>query len=161
MLDSFEIVTTSGVVLWSKTYAPVGAHIINGLIQDAFIEDKLRFAQQAGTVPSYKKEKYTLKWRRAKDLGLIFVAVYQSMLHLTWVEKLLDNIYTLFISLYKEQLKAPHAEVAHYPFDKYFEQQIRELESASGKAVNVVEHDGGRSVADKKVSDSAVDADNG
>lgn len=76
MLDCFEIVTTSGVVLWSKTYAPVGAHIINGLINDVFIEEKLRLKQaknEAGASPAYKREKYTLKWRRAKNLGLIFV----------------------------------------------------------------------------------------
>lgn len=75
MLDSFEILTTSGVVLWSRSYAPVGAHIINGLVNDVFIEEKV-VSQKLGvdTVSSaYKKEKYTMKWRQAKDFGLIFV----------------------------------------------------------------------------------------
>ena len=40
MLDTFEIVTTSGVVLWSRTYVPVGANVINSLIRDVFIEER-------------------------------------------------------------------------------------------------------------------------
>jgi signal recognition particle receptor subunit alpha len=71
MLDAFEIVTTSGVVLWSRSYAPVGSHIINSLISEVFIEEKVVPTDGAST--AFKKEKYTLKWRRAKDLGLIFV----------------------------------------------------------------------------------------
>lgn len=79
MLDCFEIVTTSGVVLWSRSYAPVGSHVINSLINDVFIEEKV---VAAGTVaddasasrnPAYKHEKYTLRFTTAKDLGLIFV----------------------------------------------------------------------------------------
>lgn len=76
MLDSFEILTTSGVVLWKKSYFPVGENIINGLINDMFIEEKrgvVTSGLAAGQAPSYKKEKYTLKWTTVRELGLIFV----------------------------------------------------------------------------------------
>ena len=79
MLDSFEILTTSGVVLWSRSYAPVSASIINGLIQEVFIEEKVfpgaSIADDASAArnPPYKKDRYTLKWTTVKDLGLIFV----------------------------------------------------------------------------------------
>jgi signal recognition particle receptor subunit alpha len=74
MLDTFEILTTSGVVLWSRTYAPVGANIINSLIRDVFIEERiLPQPEDAGSKPTYKKEGYTLKWTASKDVGLIFV----------------------------------------------------------------------------------------
>ena len=78
MLDSFEILTTSGVVLWSKTYVPVSAKIVNSLINDVFIEERISPTAggedtAAARNPSYKKEKYTLKWTTAKDFGLIFV----------------------------------------------------------------------------------------
>jgi len=74
MLDTFEILTTSGVVLWSRTYAPVGANIINSLIREVFIEERiLPQADEVGSKPIYRKEGYTLKWTAAKDLGLIFV----------------------------------------------------------------------------------------
>jgi signal recognition particle receptor subunit alpha len=74
MLDTFEILTTSGVVLWSRRYAPVGPHIINSLIRDVFIEERvLPQPEDAGSKPTYRKEGYTLKWTAAKDPGLIFV----------------------------------------------------------------------------------------
>ena len=79
MLDSFEILTTSGVVLWSRSYVPVGANVINSLIKDVFIEEKVlpgaSVADDASAArnPPYKKDQYTLKWTTVKDLGLIFV----------------------------------------------------------------------------------------
>lgn len=73
-MDTFEILTTSGVVLWSRSYAPVGANIINSLIRDVFIEERiLPQSDDVGSKPIYRKEGYTLKWTAAKDLGLIFV----------------------------------------------------------------------------------------
>ncbi|KAL5047743.1 hypothetical protein BDW71DRAFT_34734 [Aspergillus fruticulosus] len=131
MLEAFEILSTSGVVLWSKSYAPVGSHVINSLINDVFIEEKAQFQNTANSVsPIFKKEKYTLKWRRSKDFNLLF-AVYQSLLHLGWIDKLLDNISTIFIDLYKTQLQGERARIVEYPFDKYFDQQVQELEDAT------------------------------
>jgi signal recognition particle receptor subunit alpha len=78
MLDSFEILSTSGVVLWSKSYAPVNPNVINSLIKDVFIEERITPAIHgedgvAARNPPYKKDQYTLKWKTAKDLGLIFI----------------------------------------------------------------------------------------
>lgn len=82
MLDNFEILTTSGVVLWSKSYASVSPSIINSLIKDVFIEEKVPSGsgnnlEEGPTIrnPTYKKEKYTLKWSSVKELGLIFVVI--------------------------------------------------------------------------------------
>ena len=60
-------------------------------------------------------------------------AVYQSLLHLTWIDKLLDNIRIIFSDLYGEQLKKPHTSVVECDFDGYFDQQVRELEGSAGK----------------------------
>lgn len=79
MLDGFNILTTSGVVLWSKSYAPVNSSILNTFIRDVFIEEKvpqgMSVRDDGSTTqnPIYRREKYTLKWRGVKDLGLIFV----------------------------------------------------------------------------------------
>ncbi|KAL1970252.1 hypothetical protein VTN77DRAFT_5412 [Rasamsonia byssochlamydoides] len=137
MLDAFEIITTSGVVLWSKSYAPVGTHVVNSLINDVFIEEKVRpqDATADGISPAHRKEKYTMKWRRVKEFGLIFVAVYQSLLHLSWIDKLLDNAATIFVDIYKDQLKGSRSRVVEYPFDKYFDQLMRELEDTAGVTV--------------------------
>ncbi|KAL9003306.1 MAG: hypothetical protein Q9188_003805, partial [Gyalolechia gomerana] len=140
MLDGFEILTTSGVVLWSKSYAPLSSGLINGFLKDVFIEEKVLPGATAADDtaaaqnPSYKKEKYTLRWASVKDLGLVFVAVYQSLLHLSWVDKLLDNIRVLFVDLYGDQVKRPHSSVVECDFDDYFDQQVRELEGSTEKA---------------------------
>ena len=79
MLDSFEILSTSGVVLWSRSYASVNPSVINGLIKDVFIEEKtlpgavVADDTSAAKNPPYRRDKYTLKWTSVKDLNLIFV----------------------------------------------------------------------------------------
>ncbi|KAI9688149.1 MAG: hypothetical protein M1822_001655 [Bathelium mastoideum] len=136
MLDSFEILTTSGVVLWSKSYVPVSAKIVNSLINDVFIEERIPAAGGGDDTAAYKKEKYTLKWTTAKDFGLIFVAVYQSLLQLSWIDKLLDNVRTLFTNMYGDQLKKPNTTQVDCPFDDYFDRQVQALEKSSGVATS-------------------------
>jgi signal recognition particle receptor subunit alpha len=86
MLDSFEILSTSGVVLWSKSYAPVNSSVINALITDVFIEERITPAANgeggaAARNPQYKKDQYTLKWKVVKSLGLIFIVSSGPLLH--------------------------------------------------------------------------------
>ncbi|KAI9786469.1 MAG: hypothetical protein M1839_006929 [Geoglossum umbratile] len=142
MLDSFEILSTSGVVLWSKSYAPVNSSVINALITDVFIEERITPASNgeggaAARNPQYKKDQYTLKWKVVKSLGLIFIAVYQSLLHLSWIDELLDNVKDLFVELYGSQLKKPNTSVVECPFDGYFDTLVRDLESVSGSLPTV------------------------
>ena len=78
MLDTFEILTTSGVVLWSRSYAPINPSIINNFISDVFIEEKTatvgaKGGQSASSNPPYKADQHTLKWTFVKELGIIFV----------------------------------------------------------------------------------------
>ncbi|KAI2605013.1 SRP54-domain-containing protein [Hypoxylon fragiforme] len=136
MLDTFEILTTSGVVLWSRTYAPVNPSVINNFISDVFIEEKGAVAgakdtQPTSSNPPYKADQHTLKWTFVKELGVIFVAVYRSLLHLSWIDKLVDNMKTIFIDLYGDQLKKPNTTIVECrKFDEYFDQQYRELEAS-------------------------------
>ncbi|KAI5842953.1 signal recognition particle, alpha subunit, N-terminal-domain-containing protein [Morchella snyderi] len=128
-LDSFEIITTSGILLWSKKYAPVNPSVVNSFISDVLIEERV----QPGTDGKYyKKDSYTLKWTTANDFGLIFIAVYQSLLQLTWIDELLDTVKKLFTTLYGEQLKKPHTATIECHFDDYFNSRINELERRAG-----------------------------
>ncbi|GKT92521.1 fused signal recognition particle receptor [Colletotrichum tofieldiae] len=136
MLDTFEILTTSGVVLWSRTYAPVNPSVINNFIADVFIEEKggAASSQSAASNPPYKRDQHTLRYTFVKELGVIFVAVYRSLLHLSWIDKLVDNIKTIFVDLYGEQLTKPHTTLVEcHKFDEYFDQQVRELETTGPK----------------------------
>ncbi|KAI9660726.1 MAG: hypothetical protein M1831_003418 [Alyxoria varia] len=139
MLDAFEILTTSGVVLWSRNYAPVGVNIVNSLIKQVFIEDNAQSAPplndaSASRNPAFKSDKHTVKWTAAKDFGLVFVAVYQSLIHLSWIDKLLDNVKTLFTSLYRDELRKPNTSVVECNFDEYFDRQVQELEKTAKHA---------------------------
>ncbi|RDA83757.1 hypothetical protein CP532_4986 [Ophiocordyceps camponoti-leonardi (nom. inval.)] len=134
MLDTFEILTTSGVVLWSRTFTSVNPSVVNGFISDVFIEEKAGSSAAANS--AYRSDQHTLKWALVKELGVIFVAVYRSLLHLSWVEKLVDNIKTIFVSLYAHQLKKPHTTVVECTnFDDYFDQQLQELDTSSTNAL--------------------------
>lgn len=135
MLDAFEILTTSGVVLWSRSTSTIGATAVNNLINDVFIEEKVRPVVTNSSNPTYKHDKYTLKYTLVKDLGLIFVAVYQSLLHLTWVDKLLDDVRTIFVEVYRGQLEELDYAAQKYPFDKYFDEELRRLDQSTGGAV--------------------------
>ncbi|KAG0639724.1 signal recognition particle, alpha subunit, N-terminal-domain-containing protein [Tuber brumale] len=128
-LDSFEIITTSGILLWSKKYASVNPSIVNSFISDVLIEERM---QPGSDGKWYKKDSYTLKWTSSNDFGLIFVAVYQSLLQLTWIDELLDTVKKLFTALYGEQLKRPHTSTIECHFDGYFENRMRELEKKAG-----------------------------
>lgn len=137
MLDSFEIITTAGVVLWSKSYSKVSPAVINSLITNVFIEERtlpgagIKDDISASQNPPYKHEQHTLKWTTVKELNLIFVAVYRSLLNLSWIDKLVDNIKTIFVELYGDQLRKPHTTVVECPFDDYFDQQMKELEQSA------------------------------
>ena len=59
-------------------------------------------------------------------------AVYQSLLQLTWIDKLLDNIKILFVDLYEDRLKKANSTVLEYSdFHEYFDQQVKELDVSS------------------------------
>ncbi|KAK4229554.1 putative signal recognition particle receptor subunit alpha [Podospora fimiseda] len=138
MLDTFEILTTSGVVLWSRTYAPVSPSVVNNFITDIFIEEKSSVAgakngASASENPPYKYDQHTLRWAFEKELGIIFVAVYRSLLHISWIDKLVDNIKAIFVSLYRRELTKPDTTIVQcLSFDEYFDQQMKELEQQSG-----------------------------
>ena len=159
MLDGFEVLTTSGVVLWSRSYTLINSSIINGFIKDVFIEERVisgagaNVDVPAAKNPSYSRGQYTLKWATVKDLGLIFVvctetnaenqsltdcraqAFYQSLLHLSWIDQLLDNLRVIFVDLYRDQLKKPYTSVFACDFDVYFDQQVSELEGLADRNV--------------------------
>ncbi|KAJ1032725.1 hypothetical protein NDA16_000746 [Ustilago loliicola] len=99
MLDHFTIFTKNGFVLWSKTFSPAlnstdaSANPVNSLIKQAFLEQ--RTADQ-----KFDKDGYTLRWTFANELDLTFVVVYQRILQLSYIDKLLDTVRSLFTDLF-------------------------------------------------------------
>ncbi|KAK5175343.1 uncharacterized protein LTR77_000482 [Saxophila tyrrhenica] len=144
MLDAFEILTTSGIVLWRKQYAPVSSSVVNSLINDVFIEQRGQKSNDGGKNPPYRKEKYTLRYTSAKDVGLIFVVVYQSLLHLSWVDDLLTAVRALFTKQYATELKKPHATTVNCrDFDQTFDALVRKLDTGSTRRPSEPDSDAG------------------
>jgi signal recognition particle receptor subunit alpha len=77
------------------------------------------------------------------------------LLHLGWIDKLLENISTIFTDVYKDQLLGNRNRITTYRFEPYFEQQVRELEDNTGGASEAYTVETG----EKK--DSLVSSDNG
>ncbi|KAK0257689.1 hypothetical protein LTS09_007301 [Friedmanniomyces endolithicus] len=132
MLDGFEILTTSGIVLWRRHYTPISSNLIDSLVRDVFIEEKQKSGGSETGAPSYKKDRYTLRWTSAKDVGLVFVAVYQSLLHLSWIESLLTAVKGLFTKAYGQELKTPHTlKVNTAQWDPTFDALVGRLDTGS------------------------------
>lgn len=86
MLDTFEILTTSGVVLWSRSYTTISASIINNFIANVFIEERSQTTGAGATEdasaadnPPYKFEQHTIRWTMVKELNIIFVVGSQKL----------------------------------------------------------------------------------
>lgn len=57
------------------------------------------------------------------------------MLQLSYIDKLVDNIKTIFVQLYGDQLTKPNTtQVECRKFDEYFDQQLQELEKLDAKS---------------------------
>jgi signal recognition particle receptor subunit alpha len=65
-------------------------------------------------------------------------AVYQSLLHISWIDQLLENIRALFSELYKTQLSQKNTTKFTFPFDPYFDRQIQQLEKSDSISHPVV-----------------------
>ncbi|KAK9368893.1 SRP54-type protein [Lipomyces kononenkoae] len=131
MIDYFTVFTTGGIVLWQKCNEPVPPATVDSLVTDIFIEDR----RSAGERISLTKDRYTVKWTTANDFGIIIVAVYQSLLQISFIDELLSSVKKLFTTLYGEELKNKDPEkLPVCKFDDYFAVRYAELESlAAGR----------------------------
>lgn len=107
MLDGLSISHTSGLILWSKSYtassASSSAQPLNSLVQEVLLSSS--GTTQDGATNRYDKDAQSLMWTLANDLGLIFVVVWPRILHLTYLEKLLDSMKTLFCNKYGDLVR--------------------------------------------------------
>ncbi|KAK9328957.1 SRP54-type protein [Lipomyces starkeyi] len=140
MIDYFTVFTTGGIVLWQKCNQPVSAAIVDSLVSDIFIEDRTRSGEQS----SLTKDRYTVKWTTANDFGIIIVAVYQSLLQISFIDELLASVKKLFTTLYGDELTNKDPEkLPVCKFDDYFAVRYAELEILSaGRNVGEVINEG-------------------
>ena len=95
MLDRFVIFTKGGLVLFSKDFVPLKFNAVNTLVSDVLIEER------AGK-SSYISKEYAMKWTMLNELDVIFVAVYQKLFQLVYVDDFLSAIKNVFMRIYKK-----------------------------------------------------------
>jgi signal recognition particle receptor subunit alpha len=98
MLEELLIFTRGGLILWSSCRALGVSAALKGSPIDALVRSCLLEERSADA--SFQQDTYALKWTFSNDLGLVFVAVYQRMLHLLYVEDLLAAVRREFSQIY-------------------------------------------------------------
>lgn len=103
MIDFFYIFTTTGLVLWSKTFCEVKGSPVNSLIKNVLLA-------QRTNEKSYIEDAYVLKWCLNNDLGIVFVVGYQRVLQLMYIDDLLASVKRAFTATYED----------HFPLTSMF-----------------------------------------
>ena len=103
MLDLFTVLTTGGIVLFQRSQLTSSSSSAPRYLIDRVISNV--FMQERSSEKEYAEDGYTVRWTFANELGLIFVAVYQKILELTWVDELLVTVKKMFVKLYADTLK--------------------------------------------------------
>jgi signal recognition particle receptor subunit alpha len=95
---------------------------INSLIQTIFLEER-------GAIDQFVHNGYELKWERANDYGLYFVAVSQNILQKnSYLPIVLQKAKATFVDLFGEKLKASSFSLpGQFNFDKQFQHILSEI----------------------------------
>lgn len=122
MLEQLLIFTRGGLILW--TCKELGNALrgspIDTLIRTCLLEERSGAASYNYDVPGVS---YTLKWTFHNELGLVFVAVYQKILHLLYVDDLLAMVKREFSEIYDPK------RMVYDDFDETFRQLRKEAEA--------------------------------
>ncbi|KAL8493051.1 hypothetical protein ACS0TY_024311 [Phlomoides rotata] len=122
MLEQLLIFTRGGLILW--TCKELGNALrgspIDTLIRSCLLEERSGTASYNYDAPGAS---YTLKWTFHNELGLVFVAVYQRILHLLYVDDLLSMVKQEFSEIYDPK------RTSYNDFDDIFQQLKREAEA--------------------------------
>ncbi|CAK8564291.1 unnamed protein product [Lathyrus sativus] len=122
MLEQLLIFTRGGLILWSckELGNALKGSPIDTLIRSCLLEERSGAASYNYDAPGAS---YSLKWIFHNDLGLVFVAVYQRILHLLYVDDLLAAVKREFSQVYDP------SRMVYRDFDEVFKQLKIEAEA--------------------------------
>ncbi|KAF5749507.1 signal recognition particle receptor subunit alpha-like isoform X1 [Tripterygium wilfordii] len=122
MLEELLIFTRGGLILWTCNQlgnalrgSPIDALIRTCLLEERSGASSYNYDTQGGA--------YTLKWTFHNELGLVFVAVYQRILQLLYVDDLLAMVKREFSEIYDPK------RTVYNDFDETFRQLKKEAEA--------------------------------
>ena len=120
MLDRVCVVGSSGVVRWSKEWAPAdgGDDIVGELICRVLLEERAAaYGGGGGGVGLYSDGKATVRWVVLNEANLLVAAVHQASLVLPYVEALLRETAGAFAA--RQQALPPEAHDGLFPCDAF------------------------------------------
>ncbi|GMY35610.1 signal recognition particle receptor subunit alpha-like [Fagus crenata] len=122
MLEQLLIFTRGGLILWSckELRNALKGSPIDTLIRSCLLEERSGAASYNYDAPGAA---YTLKWTFHNELGIVFVAVYQRILHLLYVDELLAMAKREFSEVYDPK------RTDYSDFDETFRQLRKEAEA--------------------------------
>lgn len=106
MLDFVSIFTKGGILLWCYQ----GAGLLEEELRvfrsrvNAFVNDVL-LQEMTAKGSAYESGSLALKYKLDNEFELVFVAAYQKVLPLLYLDKLLDEIQLRFRDRYQKDLK--------------------------------------------------------
>ncbi|XP_045120832.1 signal recognition particle receptor subunit alpha-like isoform X2 [Portunus trituberculatus] len=102
MLDFFAVITKGGLVLWYfqdvAQQLKTSIDAINALIRNVVLQER-------GGMDIYTHGNLALKQQLDNEFDLLFVAVYQNILQLSYVDKFLSDVQREFRERYRDDLK--------------------------------------------------------
>lgn len=130
MIDFFTIFTKRGIVLFSyPQFTKLEGAPVDRLIKDVLLEER-------SGENSYSLDNYALKWTFVNEFDLIFVAVYQKIFSLLYIDELLELVKQSFTELFKGLIlpgNSPSSVVTQIPFEDQFNEIMEKVETTSKK----------------------------
>lgn len=116
-LDHFAILTDGGLVLWQKSFvrqsssSSAPAAPVDALVQQALIAGDVGSAAAAGSRASAGDGDaivgtHACRFARDNERALVFVACYQRILHLAYVNELVSAVQRAFVAAYADAIDA-------------------------------------------------------
>jgi len=145
MIDAFYVFTKGGLLLWSTQLVKIKGDPLDGLIKEVLLEE--RVGETSANMASY-----SLKWLLKNEMDIFFVAVYQGILQLSYLEALLSAMAAEFVSQVTEKF-GNGMEIKHVDFDADFRKILMKADKDFKESKKNV---GMRSFSDTKKGKDAI-----
>ncbi|XP_068234580.1 signal recognition particle receptor subunit alpha isoform X2 [Palaemon carinicauda] len=127
MLDFFAVITKGGLVLWyfqdAAQQLKTSIDAINALIRNVVLQER-------GGSGMYSHGSLAIKEQLDNEFDLLFVAVYQKILQLSYVDKFLSDIQREFRERYRDELRQG-LYYQSFDFSCEYERILRDAEATS------------------------------
>ncbi|XP_011403720.1 PREDICTED: signal recognition particle receptor subunit alpha-like [Amphimedon queenslandica] len=126
MLDLFTIFTKGGIVLWYFQGTALSlTPAVNSLVKTVLLQER-------GGMDVFNHESLKLQFKLDNEFELIFVVVYQKILQLAYLDKLMEQVQLAFRDKYKNRLtnSTPLNPSMYSEFGDVFKNILFSLEEA-------------------------------